>query len=1259
MKMKSPHAYAFALLLSLLSFSGLLLKPLQAQSGYPVIDTTDLVAYYDFYGSFRDSTGKNADAFPSNAELTDDLFCYPENAVHLTAADSYLRIEDDASLDLTDRFSISFWLYLDSVPAAETRIISKSDPAEPAAGSFWISLLPGEEDPSGTPWSFSFTNTEGTVQTCRAEWGMFTGHWIYYTVTFDGSMVMMYLGTEPVIEFAVTPTSMLPNDHPLWIGNSVGSGFTGKLDNMLLYKRVVQVQELESIKNQSLVIRDTERPAITAGIGDEVELVSKHSGPNLIYTFSKDGDILQEGRDSIYLLEIQSVSDSGVYTCTAYNCLSEHTKYFDVELLPFDYYPSLDTTGLRAFYTFHGDYNDSTGNTGPATAHSVVADTGIFGNPNQGVRFSGQDSYLEIPDDPDLDITDQFSISLSLMIDTVPDGMEALLAKPDGSTDTIGNYGLFLDSGLSLLFAITASDGTVYKHVSTSKLQPGVWHLVTVSYNGTEMNSYLDGVPDTPLPVPGLSLRIDDNSLIIGNPGDGIKSFVMDDFRLYARALEEEEIIKFTGLHIPKAMSSQQSTLACPGEVVEFTPIVSGPFLHYTFFREGVVLQEGHTPSYTISISSEEDLGVYRCIVSNGYGTCEVEMSVQPGKLYEGIYIYDVTTTEIFYSEYDQVKLVFYASDNLVGLEYEMYHNGNLMPDASWGLNTIDSAGVEDVGEYYFVVVNGCERIISDTVTLIMQGQEYTSFEAEGWDWTGTISGTGNSYFSSISSGPDGSICVLGHFAGGLKVEEREVFSSLADDIFIVKYSKDGDYQWSQYIVSPNHKGKGDLAVDSDGNVYVSGSYRNSIHIAGQSLTTDKVGGSGYLAKFTSAGALVWIKPVEPTGGVQCDNIEIDAENHIYLGGNFTGSLTIGSFEVTGSWDQYATVMFLARMDREGDCEWISHAVTDADMMIGFGLIDMDLSASGEVVTCGTYTGQADFGNGVVMNPVIEAPFLVKFNEEGMAQWGTNPAFNSGFGEAFDLSVDEQDRIFMTGMFLNDISFGDLSVVSDGSRMEEIFLARFDAGGVCTALNYYGSLGDGWDFGIGYEPASDTTGFLIGMYGDTLIMGADTLIAGEGRDSREMFLAQLTDDGEALSLKPAGIRANSFFGEIHVAHDGRIYFAGLNTGVSMKKATAAGTPNIAFVGYRAWSGTQHVAIENDPVDNDYIVYPNPASQVVFVKSPDRLPFELRIFGISGKSYLHLDDQPEYAVDVSGLIPGIYILKLEREEEISIHKIVVR
>ena len=1243
--------------------------PLQGQQGFPKLDTSSAVAFFDFKGAFRDSMGNVPDGIARGSQLIDDFLCNPNSALGMISSAGHVEFPDADALDLQESFSLSFWFYLDNLPASELPIIYKGDPESPGSGSYWVSIYPGDEEaPSGTPWSFSFTGADEQVKTFRSEWGLITGSWAYYTITFDGSMVLMYLASEPVLEIEVSPaTTIQPDNQPLFIGNSVSGGFNGKLDDVILYDRIVQGAELETYMHQSFLWPDTDRPLFEVVIGDELELVSIHQGPQLNYQFALGSEIIQDGSDSILQLRIDSEEDFGIYSCKAYNCQESHTKYFDVvlgsgveglrileqsgdrwayegtpltlEVLPsgdperceyqwylegqtvngslnqlhisslspsdtgYYYclvtndsesvhsdsmkisllgpmdYPILDTSGIRAWYPFRDHFQDITGNTGPGIPNEVQIDTGMFRNSMHAARFSGPGAQLEIGDDPDLELDGPFSLLLSFRIDTLPSIREPIFIKSDGMSVTPGNYAVFVESDGTLAFELTDNSGGIF-HLSGIKASTGNWQLMAITYDGNELNLYLDDETALSDHTSAIELHNNEYPLVFGNESTDEKSFRVDEFMLFDRVLSRQEFLEFRQDHLPQSTANNEMKSVCPGDLVSFETFAYGPYLNYRFLRDGNVLQEGIQSVFNIQVNNEMDLGVYQCQVSNGYGEFLLELELEQGRLYEGVYIYDVPAKETFFQEGDPVNVHFYVNWNLEGLIYEVYHNGEVLNGVFRGIYTIESAVPEDQGQYWFVVHNGCERLVSDTVTLYMEGTEFKEYVAQGWDWTGQISGSGSSYFSSIAPGPEGSLGLLGHFTGGLRIEGWEGFSSGTEDIFVVKYDENNNFLWSHSLSSTNLKSRGDVAVDSKGQIYVCGSYWGSIQIGPHKLITEAAEGSGFLVKYDADGSLLWVKEITSSRGVRCDHLLIDEADRIYLGGNFNQDLHMEQQDVISGADAYATTMFLARLDTEGTCTWISHAVTDADMMVGFGLVDMELDPEGNIVTAGTFAGTCDFGNGVSTGPALEAPFLVKYNPEGEAQWGAEMESTNGFGEAFDLSVDDLGRIFMTGMYLSDIKFDDETIQAESNRMEEIFLGRFASNGSCTSLNSYGSKGEGGDFGLRYAPYTDSSGYLIGLYGDLLVMGDDTLEAvvdvGSGSAiSTDMFLALLDDEGTPLALKSAGVRSNRHDGEMYITEDGRLFFAGLNMGDQAKKASGEES-GIAFIGYRNQSRFQEV-----------------------------------------------------------------------------------
>jgi hypothetical protein len=88
---------------------------------------------------------------------------------------------------------------------------------------------------------------------------------------------------------------------------------------------------------------------------------------------------------------------------------------------------------------------------------------------------------------------------------------------------------------------------------------------------------------------------------------------------------------------------------------------------------------------------------------------------------------------------------------------------------------------------------------------------------------------------------------------------------NMATDIFVAKYDANGNYLWSGSIGNWAYNGINDLATDSMGNIYITGSFSDPIDIdlgPGVFMLTDPNNGNGltdgYLLKYTPAGNLYY-----------------------------------------------------------------------------------------------------------------------------------------------------------------------------------------------------------------------------------------------------------------------------------------------------------------------------------------------------------------------------------------------------------------
>jgi hypothetical protein len=228
------------------------------------------------------------------------------------------------------------------------------------------------------------------------------------------------------------------------------------------------------------------------------------------------------------------------------------------------------TTNLVAWYQFEGDYTDSsgTGNNGTAVnVPQIVYDDYLDSN----VVVMDEESWVAVADDASLDIQGAITVSAWIKPERtdVPKYSAAILNKGAAGDPTydfrLGGY-KWGQSTPSVSFVRhwyvnDGNEGDDYKSADAPRLFDNDWHHVAVVYDGdSNMAIYYDSVVigEKTDCNPNNSINTSDD-LYIGDCYDGYYGEAasiyrrqykgaMDDVRIYARALSQEEINYLAGV---------------------------------------------------------------------------------------------------------------------------------------------------------------------------------------------------------------------------------------------------------------------------------------------------------------------------------------------------------------------------------------------------------------------------------------------------------------------------------------------------------------------------------------------------------------------------------------------------------------------------------------------------------------------------------------------------------------------------------------
>jgi hypothetical protein len=360
-----------------------------------------------------------------------------------------------------------------------------------------------------------------------------------------------------------------------------------------------------------------------------------------------------------------------------------------------------------------------------------------------------------------------------------------------------------------------------------------------------------------------------------------------------------------------------------------------------------------------------------------------------------------------------------------------------------------------------------------------------------------TFGGTNNNQGEGIAVDSSGNIYITGYFYETLDFGGGNVTSAGSADIFVLKLNSSGTFQWVNIFGGTSFDYGRGIAVDSSGNIYITGYFYETVDFGGGNVTS---AGSAdiFVLKLNSSGTFQWVNTYGGTSADVGEGITVDSSDNSYITGIFEETVDFGGGNVTsaGSAD-----IFVLKLNSSGTFQWVN---TYGGSAFDVGH-DITVDSSGNSYITGYFEGTVDFGGGNVTSAGAADIFVLKLNSSGTFQW-VNIFGGTSTDVGVGIAVDSSDNSYITGSFLGTVDFGGGNVTSAGS--DDIFVLKLNSSGTFQWVSTFG--GTSIDGGEDITVDSSGNSYITGRFRETVDFGGGNVTSAGGGD---IFVLKLNSSG--------------------------------------------------------------------------------------------------------------------------------------------------
>lgn len=256
--------------------------------------------------------------------------------------------------------------------------------------------------------------------------------------------------------------------------------------------------------------------------------------------------------------------------------------------------------------------------------------------------------------------------------------------------------------------------------------------------------------------------------------------------------------------------------------------------------------------------------------------------------------------------------------------------------------------------------------------------------------------------------------------------------------LFLIKINPAGQLIWSQVFTGGSIKDIYDLSLSNRNDVLIGGYYGSELRFA-DTLLQSAARSTAFYAKFQANGQLQWANSIGETGNNRITTTTVFEDQYFYLGGYYDDTLKV--FGQTFPANTNDADAFILSVDQDGNFRWVQKAG---------GVFEENPTTMIHDETGNIYMGGRLIGVLLVNDSLsIQSRdgnadcFLIKYDSLGNAVWA-----QSFGGDQLQLLNDlayQDGYLWLTGSFQENLQIGSLQI--NATNAFDAYLAQLDTAG--------------------------------------------------------------------------------------------------------------------------------------------------------------------------------------------------------------------